>query len=319
LTRPGVAKNQSITFGKLLNCPTDNSAAMVSCLKTKSVNDIIGTLCDQLSPTCALREFLPVIEPVHPGAYIAEEPEKSIRAGNFADVPLMTGINAQEGCGIVSSILGRPDQQYAKMLDENFLELGPKALGYDVTCPAEYITNVTKSIRKFYFGDKKIDVSTKWNLIDMYTDAWFLIGGHTTIKSHLEKLSSRVYYYFFDYKGTSSYSAIFGDPVNNYGVCHSDELQYLFPVGGLLFPNATMNAEDLKVIDVMTTLWANFAKSGNPTPDYSRRIPVNWTPVTTPSLQYLHIKNSSNLFMARDLFPERIRFWDSLPYRALIA
>jgi len=198
------------------------------------------------------------------------------------------------------------------------MDLAPKSLVYAATCPEDQIPAVTRSIRKFYFGDKKINQSTKWNLIDMYTDAWFFISSQINVKYHLEKVRAPVYYYYFAYRGTSSLTQIFGDPINSYGVCHADELQYLFPIGGLLFPTATPSEEDLKVVDVMTTLWFNFAKSGNPTPKKTPLIPVEWRPVTNPSLQYLHIGSSSDLRMAENLFPDRVNLWASLPYRAKI-
>lgn len=43
LTRPGEAKKKAETIGKLFNCPTDDSMAMINCLKTKDAIDIIGT------------------------------------------------------------------------------------------------------------------------------------------------------------------------------------------------------------------------------------------------------------------------------------
>lgn len=96
----------------------------------------------------------------------------------------------------------------------------------------------------------------------MYTDTWFFIGSQTSVKVHLQTLTAPVYYYYFAYEGSSSFSSLFGDPTKSYGTAHADELQYLFPVRRLLFPNSTVSDEDHKMIDVMTSLWVNFAKSG---------------------------------------------------------
>ena len=96
----------------------------------------------------------------------------------------------------------------------------------------------------------------------MYGDAWFKIPADESIRDHLELLSSPVYYYYFAYRGSSSFTELFGDPNNDYGVSHADELQYLFPVGEQLFKDTPLSETDEKMVDVMTTLWSNFARTG---------------------------------------------------------
>lgn len=96
----------------------------------------------------------------------------------------------------------------------------------------------------------------------MYSDAWFTHAARTSIRSYLEKQSSPVYYYYLAYKGSASFSMLFGDPSRDYGVSHADELQYLFPVGEQLFQHIPLSKEDHKMIDIVTSLWFNFAKSG---------------------------------------------------------
>ena len=96
----------------------------------------------------------------------------------------------------------------------------------------------------------------------MYTDSWFTVGATEAVKSHLDFMSSSVYFYLLQYRGSSSFTEIFGDPKRDYGVCHADELQYLFPVGERLFPDTPLSDEDNNMIDLLTSLWFNFAKTG---------------------------------------------------------
>lgn len=97
----------------------------------------------------------------------------------------------------------------------------------------------------------------------MYSDAWFNHCTRTSIRDHYVIQSSPIYYYYFSYKGSASFSKIFGDDSGmDYGVTHADDLQYLFPVGEQLFPDVPLSKDDHKMIDVMTSLWFNFAKSG---------------------------------------------------------
>ena len=41
------------------------------------------------------------------------------------------------------------------------------SLLYEDICPKDTLKNVTKKIRKFYFGDKPIDESTRFDVIDV--------------------------------------------------------------------------------------------------------------------------------------------------------
>lgn len=52
----------------------------------------------------------------------------------------------------------------------------------------------------------------------MYTDAWFLSGADDAVRLHLAYIKSPIYYYLFAYRGVASFTSIFGDPVNDYGI-----------------------------------------------------------------------------------------------------
>lgn len=96
----------------------------------------------------------------------------------------------------------------------------------------------------------------------MYSDSWFNHGTHEAVQDFIVNQTSPVFYYYFAYKGSVSFSSIFGDSVKDYGVTHADDLQYLFPVGEQLFPNVILSKKDNEMIDIMTYLWYNFANSG---------------------------------------------------------
>lgn len=96
----------------------------------------------------------------------------------------------------------------------------------------------------------------------MYSDAWFNMAADEAVEDHLNLLKSPIYYYLMAYKGSSSFTRIFGDPDADYGVSHADDLQYLFPVGDQLFKDVPLTEQDLKMVDILTTLWVNFAATG---------------------------------------------------------
>ncbi|KAK9297565.1 hypothetical protein QLX08_008786 [Tetragonisca angustula] len=315
LTRPRSASKQAAKMAELLDCPSKNSKQLLACLRTRDAVDIIATdRSFQVFSYSPMIPFRPVIEPVHPGAFLTGEPTFLTKHGRLLDIPWMTGVTSQEGALKAPGLYGRRNGELVKKLDKDFSNIAPITLLFEETCPKGEMERVVSEIRKFYFGESPIDNSTRFNLIDMYSDAWFTHAAYTAIRDYFEKQSSPIYYYYFAYRGSASFSRIFGDRNHNYGVSHADELQYLFPVGEQLFTDTPLSEKDHEMVDIITSLWYNFANSGNPTPEVQGQTP-KWKPVRTRAFEYLHI-GQDDVRMSENLIPERIKFWEDLPIRA---
>ncbi|XP_043262699.1 venom carboxylesterase-6-like [Colletes gigas] len=313
--RPGAAKKNAEKVADLLDCPSKDSKQLVACLRNKKAVDIIGTdRAFQEFGYCPMIPFRPVIEPIHPGAVLTEDPAVASRNGRLLDIPWMTGITSEEGSIVVPGLYTRHNGKLIKKLNDDFVNIAPVTLLFGQTCPKAEVTQVASKIREFYFGKAPIDNSTRFNLIDMYSDAWFTHAAHTSVRDYLEKQSSPVYYYYLAYRGSASFSIIFGDPSNNYGVSHADELQYLFPVGEQLFKDIPLSEKDQEMVDVITSMWFNFANSGNPTPEVSKEVPLKWKPVRTRALEYLRL-GQDDIKMSENLISDRMNFWNRLPIR----
>ncbi|KZC14640.1 Venom carboxylesterase-6 [Dufourea novaeangliae] len=313
--KPGSAKRNAIKLADLLHCPSKDTKQLVACLRKKNANDIIGTdRAFQVFGYCPMIPFRPVVEPDHPGAFLTEDPAISSRNGRLMDIPWMTGITSEEGSLVVPGLYKRHNGQLLKKLNNDFSNIAPITLLFGQSCPKDEIKRVASEIREFYFGKAPIDNATRFKLIDMYSDAWFTHAAHNSVRDYLKKQSAPVYYYYLAYRGRASFSKIFGDADNDYGVCHADELQYLFPVGEQLFTDTPLNENDHKMVDTITSLWVNFATTGNPTPEVSKEIPIKWKPVRTEALEYLRIGND-HIRMSENLNSDRMNFWDHLPIR----
>lgn len=121
----------------------------------------------------------------------------------------------------------------------------------------------------------------------LFTDGWFLEGLDLYLRKRLtHQKSGPTFVYLFSHKGAASFTEIFGGGRENYygknlfdkfsmennykinyefgfsGVCHAEELQYLFPIGRSLFYNSLPTKEDEKIRKALTELWVNFARSG---------------------------------------------------------
>lgn len=119
------------------------------------------------------------------------------------------------------------------------------------------------------------------------------------------------------HKGYVSDSQLAGGGEKFYGTGHGDDLYYLFPPPQEYtdFLTGLPSKEDERLRKNWIKLWVNFAKTGHPTPDWSKesKIPF-WTPATKFPLDYMIIGNengnSKDIFkMKRDLYPERAKFW----------
>ncbi|KAF2901295.1 hypothetical protein ILUMI_04893, partial [Ignelater luminosus] len=306
----GEGAKHSKQLAESLHCPTECSQRMVECLREVDAYEIIAK--DKIFmkwDSDPMIPFKPVIEPNVEGAFLTEHPTDIIKSGKASDVPWITGLNTEDGVLRAAAIYGNP--HLVEDLDKDFNRVVSISLFYNET--ATNTDFIGKQIRKFYFGDKKIDNSTRFNVVDMYTDGWFLAGADESVRLHLKYSKSPVFYYLFGHHGVASFSQVFGDPSQRYGVCHADELQYLFPVGDALFPDKTPDEFDKRIADILTTLWVNFAKVKNPTPDDELDciIHAKWEPVQTEDLEYFYI--GGGVHAAKGLLLERAKFWRNLP------
>ena len=79
----------------------------------------------------------------------------------------------------------------------------------------------------------------------------------------LTKWNVTTYQYLLTFRGQFSYSQLYG--IEPMGVCHADDLIYLFdPVFGK--GELKLNRTEVALREVMTSAWPNFAKFGDPTP-----------------------------------------------------
>ncbi|KAF2902140.1 hypothetical protein ILUMI_04048 [Ignelater luminosus] len=305
-------REESVNTGRrlaqFLNCPTDPSKEMVECLRKIDAYDIVKQDTKFLEWSYdPMIPFKPVIEPDLEGAFLTEDPIDIIKSDKAAKVPFITGFTTEDGALKSAHIYN--NSKLVKEFNEDFEKLAPYLFVYHKTSANK---DVGKKIRDFYFGDKQIDESMKDEVTNMFTDGWFLLPEDAAVRLHTKYTKQPVYYFLFGYRGKASFGTGFGDPNYDYGVCHCDELLYLFS-NNPFEDDYKSNQHDKKIIDIMTTLWANFARTGNPTPDVSDLIPTKWEPIKTDKLEYYFIKNGTFLYMDENLYSERAKFWRSLP------
>ncbi|KAF9824444.1 hypothetical protein SFRURICE_002505 [Spodoptera frugiperda] len=117
-----------------------------------------------------------------------------------------------------------------------------------------------ENVRHFYTGDKVLSVESQDDIFDFGTDFVFAYPTERSINRYLEANANKVYRYLFAYEGGRNRNKVLGN-FTAPGACHGDDLGYLFEMD--IFEGEVPNEDDQKMIDVMTTMWTNFAKYGS--------------------------------------------------------
>ncbi|XP_053670190.1 juvenile hormone esterase [Anopheles nili] len=326
---PGVARKRSIQLGQMLNCTEGLEGRffdMLNCLRMISADEITRKFYDFfIWDTDPMIPFPPVVEPDIPGSFITKHPRHELEP-HAIGLPWMTGLTLDEGALKSASLINVPNLR--RSINENWDHALPISLYYDHHKLSRQ-REITQLINDFYFNNQKLTQQTEKNLTNLYSDAWFLAGMDEYLRIRFLNNSQRqsqvkagpTFVYLFAQKASASFTEIFkGGKENYYGVCHAEELQYLFPIAKDLFHSAVPTDEEHKVRRIITKLWVNFARTGNPTPSTETNDKTDlpqWPPTDRFPLRYLRIGSLDSskqpiVALESGLFEERAAFWRQL-------
>ncbi|GAB0091519.1 Carboxylic ester hydrolase [Sergentomyia squamirostris] len=312
----GVAEERAKRLGHLLGCRDEEK--MIECLRNESADDITAAFYNFFEwDTDPMIPFVPVVEPEHPDAFITKHP-RVVMNPHAASVPWLAGLTLDEGALKSASLINLPD--LTQSVNKQWSFALPVSLNYDHHSPNR-IEEITKQINEFYFQNQKLTPNTHQNLTNLYSDGWFVAGFDEYLRIRLTKSDRKsvgpTFVYLFAHKGSASFTEIFkGGREKYYGVCHAEELQYLFPVGKELFVSAIPTKNDIKMRKLITKLWVNFARTGNPTPEGSN-VGFEWKQATGYPIDYLKLGRMDDeegpmATMERGFLENRIKFWRTL-------
>lgn len=145
-----------------------------------------------------------------------------------------------------------------KKYDEEFERLVPNDL--NVTRSSVEGENVAERIRDFYLGSRPVSDETAEEMIYLLTDEMFIHGILGTARMHAEQNDTKTFLYRFGYDGSLGlYKRLLA--VNRPGVCHGDELGYLFYFG-IINVRIDPHSSEALTKKRMVRMWTNFAKYG---------------------------------------------------------
>ncbi|XP_011310876.1 esterase E4-like [Fopius arisanus] len=310
-----LAKRQA----EVLGCPSDTTERILNCLKTKTAEEF-GNSLPKLAEWYGdpVLQWRPVIEPEVPGVerFLSAQPSDLIRQGKLCHVPLMTGITKDEFGGVLTiPITQQKVNGSTAIFDDinaNYTRIFPISFFYERGTDRSLA--ITKSLRKFYLEDKPVGVDNWQGLADLYADALVGFANHRFVNLMGAHSRAPVWYWKFTYQGRFT-TARWPDG-KPFGVVHQDDLMYLF-YQSKVFPYFEADAPENQMVDKMTAIWANFAKTGEPIPkDNPLFKNITWTKFTTDNQAYLDIGDSFEV--KNGLYIDRMNEWEKLfPLRPL--
>ncbi|UMM36123.1 hypothetical protein L5515_008427 [Caenorhabditis briggsae] len=167
---------------------------------------------------------------------------------------MMTGIAGNEGILFAFTQLSEPHSNYSELL-KNWIALDYKEDNMD------NLESVRKEIFEYYTKNIPKDEDTMMRRTAEYVgDSLFHTGQLATAES-AAKYGDDVWFYKFDFCNPNGFGAV-KDALPYVAPTHGIELRYLFGDG--IFSKFEPTEEELKMLDRFTTMFANFAKYGNP-------------------------------------------------------
>ncbi|XP_071518499.1 carboxylic ester hydrolase-like isoform X2 [Panulirus ornatus] len=292
-------------IGNVFNCSSEGgSEELITCLQAVNAKDLVPVLRHfnvwYQAPT--------LMGPRLDEDYLFAEPEFLMREARHKMLDLISGITEHEGAFLSAPTYA--NEALRSALKYNFVQNAPIALEF----AAGDVSPLNQSVLIFdhYLKGLNLDAQHADNVTEMFTDRYFRVCHDLTTTLHaknVKRADKKTYRYELRHRGQHSLTDLFSLDMGKHWVSHADDLFYLFSGGPLWKP--LERQEDLELRDVITKLWANFAATGNPTPDDS--LGFTWDPVTDNDFRYLALKPSPA--MEEDYKNETREFWASLPLK----
>ncbi|ETN62847.1 alpha-esterase [Anopheles darlingi] len=298
----------------LLGYTGEDDAGVLETLQNASAEDLVMNASRAFDETDVttylLSPFIPSIEDAaSEDPIIPQRGEELLKQANTITIPLISGVTSAEGLVFYGTMLPKLTELAGNLT---------KVLPLDLAIPHDQSTGVAEEVRQFYFQDQPIDETNYPKLLELVGDVAFNFPVYcaTVLQSRYQPEAPQ-YFYRFGYETELNQTRVhFSVPDGLSGAAHADELAYLFS-GSQFKVQVERDSAPGQARDLVSRLWTNFAKFGNPTPDDQvATLGFQWGPVAPRTeepfrLPALDFSNDA-VTMIENPFAERIQFWKSL-------
>lgn len=230
---------------------TSNPTELLHIFKNSTADAIVrASDFDQRNNVFAPYLFKPCAETeMSEQPFLTKEPLELLKNINIT-IPVIIGYNDREGIYWATHY---DSFRTLEKVKENFDHIIPNYLHFGQRSDKESFTN---DIFAMYFRNS----TATDGLIDYFTDSVISFPSVYTSEAFIKASNRSLYNYYFKFDSTRNLNKFLTRLPLAAGACHGDELFYLFdPVIYTLLPSLP---KDKRMINTMTKLWANFAKTG---------------------------------------------------------
>ncbi|BES95427.1 esterase [Nesidiocoris tenuis] len=295
---------------KNLKCPTDTPFDIVVCLERVPARELAMSVRTVQVGIVPIAPFAPVLDEFSRDPFLTEYPYEALRAGHAANLPLVVSDVLTGGIFPGAPIV--EDEDAMRLIDQNWNYAGDLLLGLKDNILDVYLNDTLRLIRQFYFGDSPINRFVENPFIKMISDRYFLANAMKAVALQARH-NPQVYFYLFDYKGGQSTAQALSQTPNKYNASHIDDMLYFF--NATQVRSLEQNSTDLRMIDRMTTMLANFARTG--VPYFGGNVdfrPVSQQTSIFGPINLLRIRSPDDMKMEEFKNLGNIKFWESLPF-----
>ncbi|XP_055637017.1 juvenile hormone esterase-like [Toxorhynchites rutilus septentrionalis] len=202
--------------------------------------------------------YRPVVESfVNESTFLSDNPKVLWAKGRYHKVPWMTGFLPNEGAAFSLGILS----------NSTFLEALIENAATYVPMMAAQPASVASLLNRRFFGGVPINSTNADGLSKMITESAFVYPMMNSVQQHLANgYNDRapVALYYFNFKGRYSYAVLYTGkpPTKDYGVCHGDDLLYLF-AQPVIFPDFSRDSPEAEMSRDLVHMFTRFAIKGN--------------------------------------------------------
>ncbi|XP_033624622.1 cholinesterase 1-like [Asterias rubens] len=296
------------TLAGRVNCPTDSTSDMVTCLRSVPDSVIIDAQQQMISEAATTTSDL-VFKPVVDDFYVTDAPDVLLQKGALHPADILIGTNRDEGSLFALNVYSSTHLNTDKPPIIPLVVLRDLLPGFSNYNHPQLLS----AIEHHYIDWSIADNSTEDQyqaFASMTTDNAFVCPTDNFARMAAASGNRTVFMYHLTHVPQRSMISITGNIGPKWlGVGHAEDLQFIFMYGLNSERAFVQSPEDLQVGLQMVEYWTNFIKHGSP--DEPNTTPSDpWTPYRPPS-STVYKELSSTMKNGRALKAKACEFWNS--------
>lgn len=209
------------------------------------------------------------------------------------DIPVMIGFTSHEYI-----MFFKDNSEKAMNINNKYLPYHVKLIARMKNLGPAETEELVKTVKEKYFNGQPIGRDNIDKLVEFFGDVYFVLPAKLYVEDRVKRTTVPTYLYRYSYVGKEPTSTDLMVKRLVKGASHIDEVSYLFylPLCKSENPNPpAVGTKDRVILEQMTTLWTNFAKTSDPTSTQNDFVNVTWKPSTSDNPYYLDIGDELRL------------------------